>query len=230
MKNTTPAVLLYYQDFLAGCAEMSMEERGAYITLLCYQNAHGHMTRAYINRVCPGCPEYVLSKFVKDDKGNYFNERMEKEILRRVKYKASRAKNLGGENSSGEKHMEPHMESHMDAHMESHMHPHMDSHMETETETETITVTDNKKKASKKAFKPPTVEEVQAYCNERGNTVNAEGFVDFYTSNGWKVGKNPMRDWKAAVRTWEKREEHTPARERPRNEVLEMLQGGLFDE
>ena len=55
-----------------------------------------------------------------------------------------------------------------------------------------------------KRFTPPTLEEVRAYCAERGNCVDAQRFVDFYTANGWKVGKNSMKDWKAAVRTWER--------------------------
>ena len=53
-------------------------------------------------------------------------------------------------------------------------------------------------------FTPPTVEEVQEYCFERGNAVDAQSFVDFYTSKGWYVGKTKMKDWKASVRTWEK--------------------------
>ena len=53
-------------------------------------------------------------------------------------------------------------------------------------------------------FKKPTVEEVQAYCKERNNSVDAEKFISHYDSNGWKIGKSPMKDWKAAVRTWEK--------------------------
>ena len=56
----------------------------------------------------------------------------------------------------------------------------------------------------RKTFNPPTIEEVEAYCYERQNNVNAEAFVDFYESKGWMVGKNKMKDWKAAVRTWEK--------------------------
>ena len=55
-----------------------------------------------------------------------------------------------------------------------------------------------------KRFTKPTLEEVRAYCQERKNEVNAERFINYYDSNGWKVGKNPMKDWKAAVRTWEK--------------------------
>ena len=55
-----------------------------------------------------------------------------------------------------------------------------------------------------KRFKKPTTQEVNEYCIERNNSVNPETFIDFYESNGWKVGKNPMKDWKACVRTWEK--------------------------
>lgn len=57
-----------------------------------------------------------------------------------------------------------------------------------------------------KRFIPPTVDEVAAYCQERGNGLDPEAFVDFYASKGWMVGKNPMKDWKAAVRTWERSE------------------------
>ena len=57
---------------------------------------------------------------------------------------------------------------------------------------------------SKKKFVPPTVEEVRAYCQERGNKVDPQAFVDHYTSNGWMVGKNKMKSWKAAVGTWER--------------------------
>ena len=56
----------------------------------------------------------------------------------------------------------------------------------------------------RKRFIAPTIEEVFAYCQERKNGVDAQHFVDYYTANGWKVGKNPMKDWRAAVRTWEK--------------------------
>ena len=57
-----------------------------------------------------------------------------------------------------------------------------------------------------KKFKIPTLEEVQEYTNTRPYQIDAQRFIDFYTSNGWMVGKNKMKDWKAAVRTWENRE------------------------
>lgn len=60
----------------------------------------------------------------------------------------------------------------------------------------------NKKNSSH--FVPPTLEEVKAYCIERNNKVDADRFIDFYSSKGWMVGKNKMKDWKACIRTWEK--------------------------
>lgn len=61
-----------------------------------------------------------------------------------------------------------------------------------------------------KKFVPPSVSEVHEYCMERGNKVDAETFVDFYSMKGWKVGNTGMKDWKAAVRTWEKRSNTQP--------------------
>ena len=61
-------------------------------------------------------------------------------------------------------------------------------------------------------FAPPTLEEVTAYCQERGNNIDPQHFIDYYQMNGWKVGgKTPMKDWKAAVRTWEQREKEKQA-------------------
>lgn len=56
------------------------------------------------------------------------------------------------------------------------------------------------------AFRPPTLEQVKAYCEERGNRISAERFINHYTSNGWMVGRTRMKDWKAAVRNWERNE------------------------
>lgn len=62
-----------------------------------------------------------------------------------------------------------------------------------------------KEEDPQKRFSKPTIEEVRAYCLERKNNVDPEQFVDFYSAKGWKVGNSPMKDWKACVRTWEKR-------------------------
>ena len=97
--------------------------------------------------------------------------------------------------------------------------------------------------AKHKRFAPPSLEEVKAYCDERNNGVDPQAFIDFYTSKGWKIGKETMKDWQAAVRTWERRETQTPAPQKKKQyttkaeyqapnqkinvELLERLKGGL---
>jgi hypothetical protein len=86
--------------------------------------------------------------------------------------------------------------------------PEPDSEPDIEKETPT---------ESRKRFVPPTVEEVREYVREKGYSVDPETFVDFYASKGWVVGKSPMKDWRAAVRTWAKdRKEQTPPNRNPK--------------
>ena len=61
-------------------------------------------------------------------------------------------------------------------------------------------------RGQKTKFVSPSLEEVTDYCKDRNNNVDPQVFMDYYESNGWKVGKNPMKDWKAAVRNWERKE------------------------
>lgn len=83
-----------------------------------------------------------------------------------------------------------------------------------------------------KRFTPPTLEEVKNYCLERNNKVNAENFIDFYSSKGWYIGKNKMKDWKAAVRTWENRDKkETPTQkpEKANNNVYHNYKHSNYD-
>lgn len=66
----------------------------------------------------------------------------------------------------------------------------------------------------RKRFEKPSISDIKQYCMERNNNVNAEHFFDYYESNGWKVGKNSMKDWKAAVRTWERSEYRKPTQKK----------------
>lgn len=81
-------------------------------------------------------------------------------------------------------------------------------------------------------FQKPTLEEIRHYCQERGNSVDPEKFFNFYESKGWVVGKSPMKDWKAAVRTWEQRPDtpiKTPSRKKSvfeqNIEVIDQMYG-----
>jgi len=71
------------------------------------------------------------------------------------------------------------------------------------------------------AFAPPTVQEVTNYCRERGGIVNPIKWLSHYEANGWKVGKNPMKDWKAAVRTWEHSEYNQNVPQAPKRPIIE---------
>ena len=62
----------------------------------------------------------------------------------------------------------------------------------------------------RKRFEKPSISDIKQYCIERNNNIDASQFYDYYESNGWKVGKNSMKDWKAAVRTWERSEYRKP--------------------
>lgn len=73
---------------------------------------------------------------------------------------------------------------------------------------------------STKKFKKPLIEELNYYCQERNNSVNAEKFFDYYEANGWKVGKNSMKNWQAAIRTWEK---NTNQENKPKETFEERL-------
>ena len=74
-----------------------------------------------------------------------------------------------------------------------------------------------------KKFKKPTLEEIQQYCEERNNNINPELFMDFYEANGWVQGKNkPIRDWKAAIRTWERKSDKKETRYEREMRLLQL--------
>ena len=80
-----------------------------------------------------------------------------------------------------------------------------------------------------KRFIPPTIEEVEEYINEKGYNIRASKFVDYYTSNGWKVGKNPMKDWRAAVRSWAHNNYQSDSiKQSNKDKWDEMIKGALF--
>ena len=82
------------------------------------------------------------------------------------------------------------------------------------------------KKVKNQQFVPPTVEEVETYCKERKNNVDAENFVDFYESKGWLVGKTKMKNWKACVRTWERNNpNYVSKREQQKREETDKKKG-----
>jgi hypothetical protein len=89
---------------------------------------------------------------------------------------------------------------------------------------------DNKKNGR---FAPPSLEEVQQYCKDRNNGIDAEAFIAFYESKGWKVGNQPMKNWKSAVITWEKRDkkpQQPKPQEKPSNKFNNFPQRTYTDQ
>ena len=81
-----------------------------------------------------------------------------------------------------------------------------------------------------KIFKKPTVEEIKEYCLERHNNINAEYFYDFYESKNWMIGKNKMKDWKAAVRTWERNNKQTSNQNKKTEVVPEWFNSDIVSD
>ena len=89
-----------------------------------------------------------------------------------------------------------------------------------ESPLETLQAPKEQSGGGRKRFVIPTPEEVQAYCDERKNGILGQQFCDFYSSKGWKIGKEPMKDWKAAVRTWEmRRKDQSPSITQPQAQI-----------
>lgn len=183
-----PALLFYTSDFLTGTMTMTNDQVGKYIRLLCLQHQKTWLSEKDMLHVCGTYDQDIFFKFKKSSEG-YYNERLRLEADRRKDFCESRRL------------------SRM-----SHVRQTYEGRMETETVNETINVKEKKERVvrERKQFIVPAVEEVKHYCLERKNSVDAQKFVDYYTSNGWKVGKNPMKDWKAAVRTWENSDFNKP--------------------
>jgi hypothetical protein len=179
-----PAFLFYSSDFLNGVADLTMEERGQFITLLCLQHQKGTLTDKTIRLSLGSVSVDVLSKFLKDKDGNYYNERLSEEIEKRIQFTESR-RNNGSKGGRPKNNTKP-------LGLAKH------NLMEDVNENENEDININKSKCS--------FDQVYEYMAIRIGIdqakIEAEKFVNYYESNGWKVGKNPMKSWGAAANNW----------------------------
>jgi uncharacterized protein YdaU (DUF1376 family) len=182
-----PAFLFYPGDYVSGTMGMTFEEKGAYMDLLMLQFNRGHMNNHMIQHTIGHLWEQVKCKFIQDEEGLWYNVRLDIEKEKRKTFTESRRNNIKPKNKPK---VEPSYETHMQ--------PHMDSHMENVNEDINKDININKSKCS--------FEQVYEYMSLRIGTdqakIEAEKFVNYYTSNGWKVGKNPMKSWGAAANNW----------------------------
>lgn len=182
-----PAFLFYPGDYVSGTMGMTFEEKGAYMDLLMLQFNRGHMNTHMIQHTIGHLWEQVKCKFIQDDEGLWYNVRLDIEKEKRKTFTESRRNNIKPKNKPKE---EPSYETHMNSHMK--------PHMENENENINKDININKSKCK--------FEEALEYFSirlgtEQGKT-EAQKFFNYYESNGWKVGKNPMKNWKAAANNW----------------------------
>jgi hypothetical protein len=183
-----PAFLFYSSDFLTGTLLMSMEQKGKFITLLCIQHQKGHLSEKDMLHICGSYDEDVFTKFQKDEQGKFYNIRLEEEVDKRKAYSESRRNNRKKKedmNNTSLSYVE---------------------HMENENENENLI---EKKKVAR--FQKPTIEQLKEYMSEQGMNDIAENWLNHYEANGWMVGKNKMKDWKASVRTWKTNQKNNSA-------------------
>ena len=182
-----PAFLFYPGDYVSGTMGMTFEEKGAYMDLLMLQFNRGHMNTHMIQHTVGHLWDQVKCKFIQDDEGLWFNVRLDFEKDKRKTFTESRRNNI-----------KPKEKPKKEPSYETHMNTHMDSHMENENENINKDIINNKSKCN--------FEEALEYISirlgtEQGKT-EAQKFFNYYESNGWKVGKNPMKNWKAAANNW----------------------------
>ena len=93
-----------------------------------------------------------------------------------------------------------------------------------------LPTTPDEPKPKSKRFVKPTVDEIRQFCADNGYTVDAEYFYDYYEGNGWKVGKNPMKDWRATVRNWERNNRNNPKPTNSKSDSKHDLFQRLYEE
>jgi len=167
---------------------MDNEQVGKFIRLMCAQHQKGRLSEKDMLKICGTHDADIFEKFALDGAGLYYNERLEQEVEKRKAYSESRRNNR-----KKKEDMLITSKTYV-------------LHMENENENENIidnVVIDKPIEEKPKRFVKPTIEQLEAYMEERGMNNVANRFYDHYESNGWKVGKNSMKDWKASVRTWE---------------------------
>lgn len=189
MKN--PWFAWYVADYLAKTGHLTQGQHGAYLLLMLHYYGTGSAIPSNAMQVHAICrctndaerraADMVVQLFFYRDGDFYRHKRIDEELATRSELRTKR------QNAAHKM---------WDARA---MHLHTHSHSQIDTQSIQDYLPNSKKKNLK-----PSLEEISTYCLERKNSVDPQKFLDYHIANGWKVGRNPMKDWKATVRTWEK--------------------------
>ena len=151
--------------------------------------------------------EYAKTGTMPEFKGNErFIWPMAKQTIDRARAESDRLTVNGSKGGRPKKNQQKPTESNENQQEPTESQKEKDKENNKEKEIEKETVLSDGKEKTHSRFTPPTVDEVAAYCPARGNGISAQRFHDFYAAKGWRVGNQPMKDWRACVRTWEGRD------------------------
>jgi len=201
-----PAFLFYPNDWIGGTMGMTFEEKGAYIDVLMMQFNRGHMTYDMIGQLVGQNLDKILDKFVKDEKGLYYNARLDEEQLKRKNFTKSRRNNITGNNqhTKNEEKQQGHKEAHMTSHME-------DVNISTNIDNNI-----NDKIKNSNLFRQPNIptkEQVwQFFMGAGGTKEMAKGFYEKHDGTGWFLNNSPIVKWQSLansyISNWLKNEEN----------------------
>jgi hypothetical protein len=185
-----PPFLFYAQDFLVGTLALPMDDRGKYITLLCYMHEHGRMTHEMVVQLIGEVSKPLRAKFKTDEAGLWFNERLEKEIKERRRFIESKQRNgkKGGRPKRGKASFDPSKET---------------KQKELGFEAQTASLPNGEGWGG-----APNAYDVKTCFVSRGLSASEAEyetlkFITYYTGRGWKTNKNiPITDWRSAVTNW----------------------------
>ena len=212
-----PAVLFYPNDFIASTALWSDEEVGIYIRLLCYQHISGSIREDDFERIC-GTYDRIRDKFKTDEQGNRFNERMREESEKRKTYSESRRKNISArynKKSSSENRAED-MKNICDTYVDTYE-EHMGNRNRIRNNNRDSNNSTSNTTTKKKAFIPPTLDEVLEFAKEKDRTDIAKEFFEYFDTGQWVDSKgDKVKSWKQKFLTWCSRNPKKPEVEKPR--------------
>ncbi len=195
-----PAFLFYPGDFLVGVSDLTMDERGQYITLLCLQFSKGHLSEKNIKIAVGKVSPDVLAKFEQDADGLYYNARLEREINKRQEYSKSRSENI---KKRWEKQKQNDTYENENKYICSTQSDTQEIHCENENENINDNITNNTNSKSKVLSFIPTLDDVKEYARSRDRLDLATAFFEYYEAGKWhdKDGK-PVKCWKQKFITW----------------------------
>lgn len=220
-----PYMRFYVADYLADTMHLTTEEHGAYLLLIFnYWQTGKPLPKSRLARIARVTDdrwtlvERTLSEFFHDTGAEWRHDRIERGLesvrqSRDQKSAAGRA-SAAARNAKNSTSVERPFNTCSTSILK--------EETKTKTEKDNPPLTPPSGEGSaRKRFVPPTLDDVRDYCRQRGNSVNPEQWYDHYVSNGWRVGRNQMKDWKAAVRTWERSQIGTALETKdPREELM----------